>query len=118
MFSFTILRNYFRSDSPFRGALSEAVLQMQESGEISRMKTKWWKEKRGGGACGVSVVFLSNATNSANFTKCFQSIVKKDNKDEGLCKALFQPKTFYLPMSYFSLVVPRVCRGFSFEFIT
>lgn len=28
---------------------------MQESGEISRMKIKWWKEKRGGGKCsGVS----------------------------------------------------------------
>lgn len=24
---------------------------MQESGEISVMKIKWWKEKRGGGAC-------------------------------------------------------------------
>jgi hypothetical protein len=31
--------------------LSEAVLQMQESGEISVLKIKWWKEKRGGGAC-------------------------------------------------------------------
>jgi len=37
--------------------LSEAILQMQESGEISLMKTKWWKEKRGGGACGVSSLF-------------------------------------------------------------
>lgn len=45
----------FKSDSPYRGALSEAILQLQESGEISRLKTKWWKEKRGGGACsGVS----------------------------------------------------------------
>lgn len=24
---------------------------MQESGEITAMKIKWWKEKRGGGAC-------------------------------------------------------------------
>lgn len=47
--------NLFFSDSPYRGALSEAVLLMQESGEISRMKIKWWKEKRGGGACGVSL---------------------------------------------------------------
>lgn len=43
-----------KKNSPYRGALSEAVLQMQESGEISRMRTKWWKEKRGGGACGGS----------------------------------------------------------------
>lgn len=27
---------------------------MQESGEITSMKIKWWKEKRGGGACTVS----------------------------------------------------------------
>lgn len=59
--SMTVKKHYSRIisfltiDSPFRGALSEAVLQMQESGEISRMKTKWWKEKRGGGACGVSI---------------------------------------------------------------
>lgn len=39
------------TDSPYRGALSEAVLQMQESGDISKMKIKYWKEKRGGGAC-------------------------------------------------------------------
>jgi hypothetical protein len=43
-----------KSESPYRGALSEAILQLQESGEISRMKTKWWKEKRGGGKCSVS----------------------------------------------------------------
>lgn len=31
---------------------------MQESGEISRLKIKWWKEMRGGGACaGVSLKF-------------------------------------------------------------
>lgn len=44
-------------DSPYRGALSEAVLQMQESGEITSMKIKWWKEKRGGGACAVRIEF-------------------------------------------------------------
>ena len=27
------------------------MLQMQESGEITALKIKWWKEKRGGGAC-------------------------------------------------------------------
>lgn len=55
--------NGFKIESPFRGLLSEAVLQMQESGEISRMKTKWWKEKRGGGACGVSLVNDNSFTN-------------------------------------------------------
>lgn len=69
---------------------------MQESGEISRMKTKWWMEKRGGGACGVSYVFLGNIFISANFLKSFK-FRGKDDKDEGLCKALFQPVTFSSP---------------------
>jgi len=27
---------------------------MQEQGLLTKMKTKWWQEKRGGGACSVS----------------------------------------------------------------
>lgn len=26
---------------------------MQETGRLSTLKDKWWKEKRGGGACSV-----------------------------------------------------------------
>uniref|UniRef100_A0A336MCA3 CSON013411 protein n=1 Tax=Culicoides sonorensis TaxID=179676 RepID=A0A336MCA3_CULSO len=40
-----------RKNSPYRNALSEAVLRLQEQGKLTAMKTKWWKEKRGGGAC-------------------------------------------------------------------
>jgi glutamate receptor, ionotropic, invertebrate len=42
------------SDSPYRNALSEAVLRLQEQGKLTKLKTKWWKEKKGGGACSVS----------------------------------------------------------------
>lgn len=38
-------------DSPYRDALSGAVLQLQEDGKLTKMKNKWWKEKKGGGAC-------------------------------------------------------------------
>lgn len=31
--------------------MDEAILQLQESGELARLKMKWWREKRGGGAC-------------------------------------------------------------------
>lgn len=31
--------------------MSETILQMQESGDISALKKKWWNEKNGGGAC-------------------------------------------------------------------
>lgn len=34
-----------KKNSPYRGSLSEAVLQLQESGEITVLKIKWWKEK-------------------------------------------------------------------------
>lgn len=54
------LSRAFSTDSPYRGALSEAVLQMQESGEITSMKIKWWKEKRGGGACTVGFPLFSS----------------------------------------------------------
>ncbi|XP_067617877.1 glutamate receptor ionotropic, kainate 2 isoform X2 [Eurosta solidaginis] len=40
-----------RKNWPYRDILSQAVLELQEQGVLSKMKTKWWKEKRGGGAC-------------------------------------------------------------------
>ncbi|XP_055852904.1 glutamate receptor ionotropic, kainate 2-like [Episyrphus balteatus] len=40
-----------RKNSPYRDVLSLAILELQEQGVLAKMKTKWWKEKRGGGAC-------------------------------------------------------------------
>lgn len=42
------------SDSAYRNALSEGVLRLQEQGRLAVLKIKWWKEKKGGGACAVS----------------------------------------------------------------
>lgn len=42
------------ADSPFRTAISGAILKLQEEGKLHILKTRWWKEKRGGGACRVS----------------------------------------------------------------
>jgi len=42
------------SDSPYRTAISEAILKLQEEGKLHMLKTRWWKEKRGGGSCRVS----------------------------------------------------------------
>lgn len=39
---------------------------MQESGEISKMKIKWWKEKRGGGACSVKLKDPSKVARETN----------------------------------------------------
>ncbi|KFB52145.1 AGAP000801-PA-like protein [Anopheles sinensis] len=38
-------------NSPFRTAISSAVLKLQEEGKLHILKTRWWKEKRGGGSC-------------------------------------------------------------------
>jgi len=46
------------SDSPYRTAISGAILKLQEEGKLHMLKTRWWKEKRGGGACRVSNVRL------------------------------------------------------------
>ncbi|XP_073815886.1 glutamate ionotropic receptor kainate isoform X2 [Musca autumnalis] len=40
-----------RKNWPYRNILSQAVLELQEQGVLAKMKTKWWQEKRGGGAC-------------------------------------------------------------------
>lgn len=34
--------------------LSEGVLRLQETGILATLKTKWWKQRKGGGACSVS----------------------------------------------------------------
>lgn len=31
--------------------LSEGILRLQELGVLDKLHTKWWKAKRGGGAC-------------------------------------------------------------------
>ncbi|KAK6631710.1 hypothetical protein RUM43_013774 [Polyplax serrata] len=38
-------------NSPYRTAISGAVLKMQEDGRLHMMKEKWWKEMYGGGSC-------------------------------------------------------------------
>lgn len=43
---------------PYRAALSQAVLKLQETNRLKILKNRWWKEKRGGGACKVSLRFF------------------------------------------------------------
>ena len=37
--------------SGLKDHLDRAILKMQEDGDFHRLKTKWWKQKRGGGQC-------------------------------------------------------------------
>ncbi|XP_065092491.1 glutamate receptor ionotropic, kainate 2 isoform X2 [Ochlerotatus camptorhynchus] len=50
-------------NSPFRTAISGAVLKLQEEGKLHILKTRWWKEKRGGGSCRDDT---SKASSTAN----------------------------------------------------
>jgi glutamate receptor, ionotropic, invertebrate len=43
-----------RQGSPYRTLISGAVLKLQEDGRLHVLKTRWWKEKRGGGSCRVN----------------------------------------------------------------
>nr|CAD7453105.1 unnamed protein product [Timema tahoe] len=40
-----------KKNSPYRNMLTTAVLKLQESGRITELQDKWWKQERGGGAC-------------------------------------------------------------------
>lgn len=44
-----------QTDYKYYHALSEGVLRLQELGVLDKLHTKWWKAKRGGGACQVSI---------------------------------------------------------------
>ncbi|PNF30869.1 Glutamate receptor ionotropic, kainate 2 [Cryptotermes secundus] len=50
-------------NSPYRTAISGAVLKLQEEGKLHILKTRWWKEKRGGGACRDDTSKSSSAAN-------------------------------------------------------
>lgn len=50
-------RNYaigMRKGYKYYNTLSEGVLRLQERGVMDKLHTKWWKAKRGGGACQVN----------------------------------------------------------------
>lgn len=48
-----IFHSPYLSDSPYRTTMNGAVLKLQEEGKLHILKTRWWKEKRGGGSCRV-----------------------------------------------------------------
>lgn len=45
----------FLTDSTYRKTLSTAILKLQSSGQLDKLKRKWWEEKRGGGQCSVTL---------------------------------------------------------------
>ncbi|KAF2364828.1 Ionotropic glutamate receptor L-glutamate and glycine-binding domain [Trinorchestia longiramus] len=37
--------------SPYTNAISSAILKLKETGVLHTLKTRWWKERKGGGRC-------------------------------------------------------------------
>ena len=35
--------------TPYKNHIDKAILKLQEDGDLHKMKTTWWKRKRGGG---------------------------------------------------------------------
>ncbi|XP_034246071.1 glutamate receptor ionotropic, kainate 2-like [Thrips palmi] len=62
-------------NAPYRSALSAGVLRMQETGRMMEMKDKWWKNKRGGGACIGPTVTDVNELNMDNVGGVFLVLV-------------------------------------------
>lgn len=58
------------------------MLRLQEQGKLSAMKIKWWKEKRGGGACDVSAT-LSNRRQFVIMSFLFYSTSQSSGNDDG-----------------------------------
>lgn len=55
--------SFHLTDSPYRTAINSVILKLQEEGKLHILKTKWWKEKRGGGKCRVETSKSSSAAN-------------------------------------------------------
>jgi len=60
------------SDSPYRTAISGAVLRLQEEGKLSILKQNWWKRKDGE-ECEVSPTFSLNIQQNIVFSLGNQS---------------------------------------------
>ncbi|XP_046751512.1 glutamate receptor ionotropic, kainate 2-like [Diprion similis] len=78
-----------KKHSPYRNALSTGILKLQEMGVLKELEDKWWKHKRGGGACektkgatsvskrlglenvgGVFIVLITGVALSGIYTVC------------------------------------------------
>lgn len=42
--------------TPYKPHIDRAILKLQEDGKLHKMKTKWWKRKRGGGIFSIMLI--------------------------------------------------------------
>lgn len=74
------------SDFKYQPQLSEGVLRLQETGILATLKTKWWKQRKGGGACSVCIsffVFIGPKFNNNKIKKKSSNTCAKVEGDSG-----------------------------------
>lgn len=72
----TILHRSTFPDAPYRSEINRAVLKLQESGELNRLKKKWWEDLNPKNPCPVSVFCLTNSI------LCFKIVLLKEELEE------------------------------------
>ena len=43
---------------PYKPYIDSAILHLLENGEIHKSRTKWWKQKRGGGNLCILIILI------------------------------------------------------------
>lgn len=46
---------YSIADAPYRPDVNKVILGMQQQGNLTKLKTRWWKDMIEGGACPVGI---------------------------------------------------------------
>lgn len=65
-------------DFKYAAQFNEGMLQLQEMGVLAGLQKKWWKERKGGGACSVGLNF--SIMFWFNFSVIIQYSIKIDDK--------------------------------------
>merc|ERR1719384_470167 len=60
-----------KQGTPYKARLDQAILKLMESGVLHKLKVKWWKQKRGGGACANKMATGVNPLGLANVAGVF-----------------------------------------------
>ncbi|KAI4462040.1 ionotropic glutamate receptor [Holotrichia oblita] len=67
-------------NAPYRAAINNCILKMQEDGTLRGLKEKWWKEMHGGGAC--KTVFPAADFDAVEDAKALKEAFKGFGSDE------------------------------------
>lgn len=72
----------YQIDFKYSAQFNEGMLQLQEMGVLAGLQKKWWKERKGGGACSVGL-FLSIMFHFLSLSKYFNLNTQQKNLIKG-----------------------------------